>query len=138
MGWFPVDARMPYGDDIETRNSDGRLEHDQTLIVIAQQARRNDCDKIVRLQYLRYELEARHGVPNLAPQLEAGKRLIGWAFEGSACWQHDNMIIVAKTLNGHGPTPREWMQGANGDDIALAVKQPRRQIRHRKLRNGDR
>ena len=47
MGSIPVNTRMPYGDHIETRNSDWRLEHDQPLIVLAQQARRNECDKIV-------------------------------------------------------------------------------------------
>jgi hypothetical protein len=29
MGYILVDARMPYGDHIETRDFDRRLEHDQ-------------------------------------------------------------------------------------------------------------
>src|SRR6476661_9456337 len=47
------------------------------------------------------------------------------------------MIVVAKTLDGHGRTPCERMLRANGDDIVLAIKQPGTQIRHRKLWNGD-
>ena len=67
MGYILVDARMPYGDHIETRDFDRRLEHDQPLIVLAQQARWNECDKIVRLQYLRHEQKARHRVADLTP-----------------------------------------------------------------------
>src|SRR5262245_27881016 len=124
MGHVLVNARMPYGDHIETRNFDRRLKHDQLSIVLAQQARRNECDKIVRLQYLRHEQEARHGIANLAPQLEPSKRLIGRALEGTACWRHENMIIIAKLLDRHGRTPRERMLRSNSDDIALAVEQP--------------
>jgi len=36
MGYILVDARMPYGDHIKTRDLDGRLEHDQSLFVLAQ------------------------------------------------------------------------------------------------------
>ena len=52
MGYILVDARMPYGDHIETRDFDRRLAHDQPFIVRAQQARWNECDKIICLQYL--------------------------------------------------------------------------------------
>src|SRR6478736_4014722 len=48
------------------------------------------------------------------------------------------MVVVAETLSGQGRTPRERMLRTNGDDITLPVKQSRRQIRHRKLRDGDR
>src|SRR5215467_8219469 len=102
MGYILGDARVPYGDHIETRDFDGRLEHDQPLVVLAQQARWNQCDKVVRLQYLWHEQEARHGVANLPAEPEASERPIGRAFEGSACWRHQNVIIIAKTLNSHG------------------------------------
>src|SRR6476620_7656115 len=77
MGYILVHARMPHGDHIETRNFDRRFEHDQPLIVLAKQARWNECDTIVRLQYRWHEQEARHGVANLAPQLEPSKRRLG-------------------------------------------------------------
>ncbi len=48
------------------------------------------------------------------------------------------MIIIAKTLDSHSRTPRKRMLRPNGDDVALSIKQPRRQIRHGKLRNCDR
>jgi hypothetical protein len=51
VGFILVDARMPYGDHIETRDLDRRPEYDQPPIVVSQQARWNECDKIVRLQY---------------------------------------------------------------------------------------
>ena len=35
MGYVLVHARVPYGDHIETRDLDRRLEHDQPLIVFA-------------------------------------------------------------------------------------------------------
>jgi hypothetical protein len=51
MGDILVDPRMPDGDHIETRDLDRRLENDQPLIGLAQQARWNEANKIVRLQY---------------------------------------------------------------------------------------
>ena len=36
-----VDARMPHGDHVEGRHLDRRLEHDQPLVVRAQQAGRH-------------------------------------------------------------------------------------------------
>ena len=52
MGHILVEARMPNGDDIKTRDLDRRLKHNQPAIVLAQQPRWNECHKIVRLQYL--------------------------------------------------------------------------------------
>ena len=59
-------------------------------------------------------------------ELQPSKRLIGWTLEGSACWRHENMIVIAEMLSGQDPTPRERMLRTNGDDIALPVKQSRR------------
>jgi hypothetical protein len=50
MGYILVDARMPYGDHIETRDFDRRLAHDQSFVAGAQQAGWKECHKIVGLQ----------------------------------------------------------------------------------------
>ena len=57
MGFILVVARMPNGNHLETGDLDRGLAHEQPLIVLAQQTRWNECDKIVRLQYLRNEQE---------------------------------------------------------------------------------
>src|SRR5262245_37055492 len=120
MGNILIDPRMPYGDHVEARDFNGRFEHDQPL-VFTQQARWDERDKIVRLQNLGYEQEARHRVANLAPQLEARECLIRRAPEGSTRRRHENVIVTAEALNGHGPTMRERVLRADGYDVVLAV-----------------
>jgi hypothetical protein len=43
MAHILVDTRMPDGDHIETRELDRRLEHDQSLVVLAHQPGWNEC-----------------------------------------------------------------------------------------------
>ena len=57
MGFILVVARMPNGNHFETRDFERKFAHDQPLIVLTQEPRWNECDKIVRLQYLRNEQE---------------------------------------------------------------------------------
>ena len=51
MGYILVDARMPYGDHIETRDFDRRLAHDQSFVAGAQQAGWKECHKIPAAQH---------------------------------------------------------------------------------------
>ena len=76
---------MPYGDHIETKDLDGRLEHGQPVVVLAEQASRDERYKIVRLQDVWDQQETRHRVANFTPQPESSKCPIGRALEGTAC-----------------------------------------------------
>src|SRR5262245_17267251 len=120
MGDILINPWMPYGDDVEARDFNGRFEHDQ-LLAFTQQPGWDERDKIVGLQNLRYEQEARHRVANLAPQLEARECFIRRALEGSTCRRHENVIVNAEVLNCHGRTTRERVLRADGYDVALAV-----------------
>ena len=52
MAHILIDAGMPFGDHIEARDFNRRLEHDQLLTVLAQETRWNDRNKVVRLPNL--------------------------------------------------------------------------------------
>jgi hypothetical protein len=57
MGFILIVARMPNGNHFETGDLEREIAHEQPLIVLTQEARWNECHKIVRLQYLRNEQE---------------------------------------------------------------------------------
>src|SRR5690349_18415099 len=123
MWYVLVDTRMPYGDHIKSRNFNRWLQYRQAFIVLAEQAGRDERYKIVRLQDVRHQQEARHRVANLAAQPQPGKRTIGRALERSPCRRHQNVVIAAEALDGQAFRACKRMLPANRDDVAFAVKQ---------------